>query len=266
MWTKLRINFASATSDDWLKLEQVEFTAENSAGFMNWIEEKKYGLTLYNAFQLLESYKSHCTDEGCIEAQIKVHKSRQDLAYTIFPTYGELSERFVHTETHTKNITVMMESSASIEQMISSAKAVWEGPVLDQTGAVISPPAVSWSGDTLSWGIKVAGTLRVTWTETHDAYVLTLKPREEGNYDPEDLDTAYESTIFATYGTDVENLEIDLPDLSGNCKGGVSFSSGSGDDDDDEDEECVRHVVVVDPCTGEIKDEYDESMACPEAE
>lgn len=265
-WTGLRLNFSASVADrdDWLNLEQVEFTEATSAGFLAWVQEKKFKLTVSNSFSLLEQFKSHCNDEGCLEVQIKVHKSRPDLDYNIFPTYGELSAKFVHTETHTKSITVMMETSTSLDQIISSATAVWEGPVLDITGAVITPPTVSWHGEKLSWARKVAGVLRVTWTESHDAYVLTLKPREEGNYDPENLDTAYESTVFAVHGASVEHLEIDLPDLSGNCQGGVSHNVRPKDDDDKE--KCVRLVVIVDPCSGEVKDQYEEPMACPEAE
>lgn len=269
---KLRINFAMARSDDWLKIEQVEPEDKSFGGFGEWLASMgRVAGSIENAFRLLDRYQSLCTEgDGCFIAELKVHKSRPDLSYSFFQSYGELSGRAVHTEEHTKSITVQMAEEISLEHMPTEFHAVWEGVVLNDTGQHVNPPQIFRTGNVLRWAGVVAGVLRVNWKETHDFYTLTLPPRPGEEYDPNNPETAYQSTVYATFAGNIEIHEVDLPDMSGNCAGGVSYRINSGDDEDDGDdgggdssEDCVRHVVIKD-CTGVI-DEWDEPMTCPGA-
>jgi len=266
------------SGDDWLEIVQPEWEDIDESGFGDWLEANNKtfpqvgGLAYIDAmFKLLAEYRSNCDEDGCLDVELQVHKSREDLPYRLVASWGELSEKYSHETTVTESIDVEMEESTTIQRTLTNqiGSASWDGSVFDAYGNEIEPPPeITLSGSTYSWSQKVIGTLRVKYTERHDAYVLTITPRESGEYDPENPETAYESTVRAFWqdadgDPHVETHEVDLPDLTGNCgSANINVSIGPGDDDD---EQCVRHVIVVDPCDStKIIEEYDEPMECPE--
>ena len=269
LYTKLRINRAEpglADSGDWLRIEQPEWVEPSTSDFINWLKSEGKGQSAETLFLYWAQFRSMCEQDGALTVELQVYKSRQDLVYGASVSYGELSERYVHTASHKKSVTVERSASLDLQvQIVGPVIAVWESAVYGLDGSSINPPpVVSVQGSVLSWGGReVSGVLRLGFTEEHDAYTVTIMPREPGEYEVDDLDSAYQSTFFAVWGGGVEGHDIDLPDMDGYCGGG---SSVVVDPDDPDDEECVRHNILFDPCTMEVIREWDEPIVCPENE
>lgn len=258
------------SGDDWIRIEQPDWKEPPAGGFFDWLKLLNKELSLATVLEYQAEYNSHCEEDGCLTVEIQVHKSRRDLQYAAHVSFGELSERFVHTTTHQSSEIVQKADLLALDvDTVGGVDAAWEGPVFDVMGnQVTPPPSFTVSGSTLQWNIKVSGVIRVKYTEQHDAYTLTIIPRKSGEYEAGDIEGSYQSTFFATWAEGVEVHEIDLPDMGGNCRGmgeRVIIDRDPNDPDDPDgtdDETCYKHVVLVDPCTGEIKDEWDEVVPC----
>jgi hypothetical protein len=287
-FTTLRINrvepdLADQFEGDWLRIEQPEWSTPPDGGFLDWLQQNNQQLrndqirndqinnellNLASINQYFSVYKSSCMDDGSLEVEIQIHRSRLDLAYTLTTSYGELSDRFVHTAAHKESRTIEGESSLDLQQQIVGALlTTWEGPVYGMDGIqILPPPPISVQGSVLSFGRKVVGVLRLAYSEQHDTYILTVEPRPAGEYEADNIEAAYQATVIAIWGGgQIESHDVDLPDMSGNCNGygsGVRVNPDDDDDDDPDGEKCYNHVILVDPCTLEIVDEWDEEVAC----
>lgn len=267
-FTTLRINRSqpdAASSGDWLRIEQPEWREPSTADFIAWLKAEGKGQSAETLFLYWAQFRSMCEDDGSLTVELQVHKSRPDLPYNASASHGELSDRYIHQASHKKSVTVETADSLDLlAQVIGSVSAVWESAVFAADGAEINPPpAITVTGSVLSFGREVSGVLRLSYTEEHDAYTLTITPRAVGDYETEDIDGAYESTFFAVWAGGVKNHEVDLPDMDGYCGGGSG--SVAINPDDPNEEQCVRHNILIDPCTKEIIREWDEAIPCPDA-
>lgn len=265
-FTTLRINRAEpeigGLSGDWLRVEQPEWPKQPAGGFLAWVTATGKGISLNTISEYFAQYSSHCEDDGCLTVEIQIHRSRPDLPYEANASYGKLSEKYIHQGSFKESRTVEKTASLDLEvQIVGKVSAYWEGSLFGIDGVKVeSPPAIQVNGSVLSWGIELSGVLRVSYTEEHDAYTLTIVPREAGEYEPGSLENAYESTVFAVWAGGVETHEVDLPDMDGNCRAG---ERGIVDPDDPADDQCVRHNILVDACDLSIIREWDEVIPCP---
>lgn len=249
---------------DWLRLEQPEWLSPPDGGFFGWLLSSDKGLSLETLQEYWSTYKSFCNDDGVLEVEIYVYRSRLDLEYILKADHGELAEGAVGTADRVRYVPVQMVDSIELDVPVEGdITTSWEGPVSDQNGDEIEGPERTIAGQKISFPFKVAGTLKVSFTEVRVVHILTITPRTGEDVDPERPSTAYQSTVRAFWGLgQYEEHEVDLPDMSGNCN--RDSGSTSGGDSGGDDEDCVRRVLLVDPCTLDIKDDYTESMACPE--
>jgi len=250
-------------SEDWLEIVQPEWPEPPDGGFLGWLLQTGKGLTLATVQEYFGQYKSHCADDGSCEIEIQVHRSRPDLDYAITASYGDLSEKFLHTGEHIYSMDVDQTDSIDLErEIVGGVSASWEGEVIAEDLSFINPkPAISQDGSVLSWGVVCTGTLRLKYAEEHDTYILTIVPRTGADVDPNDLETAYQSTVTALYagGRPVRH-EVDLPDMTGYCNGG---SSAIIDPDDPDEGGCYDLYIKRHKCTGEEISRKLVSVPCP---
>lgn len=260
---------AAADSGDWLKIVQPEWAEPPDGGFGEWLAINGYGYSLATLMLYWSKYKSHCLSNGSLDVELEIHKSRPDLAYTLTASWGTLSERSEEGQERTRSITINGQAMVDLEQQVVAVTSLkWEGAVYDLSGAPIIPPAITRTGSLLSWGVEVVGVLRINYAEDHDSYTLTIEPRERGEYDENDIASAYESTVIAIYSGTTETHEVKLPRMSGNCTLRTAMSSGDGDDDDGDepgDGDCYDLYQRKHRCTGEVLSERRVKVPCPGA-
>jgi hypothetical protein len=254
---------------DWLTIVQVPYKKPSmmGSGFTDWVNDNDYGLDLGSMFERAAQYQSACEEDGRLTIELQVRTSRSELSYTLKATHGALSAKMKHTAKRQESVVVSQATELDLgTTLVGSATASWEGEVIGFDGSVLSPaPAIAQTDSLLSWDDEVyAGSVRLSYTESYDAYTLTITPRAAGDYEPDDPEGAYSSTVFAVWGGGVETLEIAIPEMEGNCQGGGSSNVVNPDDDDGDGEKCYRHNILVDPCTGEIIKEWDEEIDCPQ--
>jgi len=254
-------------SNDWLRLQQVPYEKPPASGFGSYVDSLARGLAIVTMADLLAKYNSACEENGCLEIEIQVHKSRADLHYTITASYGTLSQQHVNNSTQTKSITVRGEDSINLDHVpTGSVSAEWEGNVIGANGSILNPkPEITVDGLTLSFGQKVVGTIRISYGESHDTYILTIEPRAADAANSDDAESTYQSTVVAVWDGGIEVLEISLPGGldDGNCQGGGNSIVAINDDDE---EKCIRLIEVRDPCTEELTSSREEEIDCPEEE
>jgi hypothetical protein len=245
---------------DWLRIEQPAWPEEEEGGFAKWLQDNNKGLSLDTYEEYFSKYKSKCAEGGTLDIPLQIKKSRADLQYSLRASYGVLAQGLDETSEHATSVTIKGEKSHDLSEAVQGdVTASWEGEVFAEDGAPLTPPPkITQDGSVLDWGVIATGTIRLSYSESHDSYTLTITPRE--NADPKDRKSAYQSTVFAAWSGGVETHEVELPEMTGNCSG-----NGNKTDDEDKKENCVRHCILVDPCTKEIIREWDESIACPEA-
>lgn len=250
---------SSVSSDDYLRLEQAPWLEAPDGGFLEWMTDNDLGLSLETLQEYWSTYKSFCGDDQVLEIEIYVYRSRIDLPYTLTASYGELSEGAVGSAPRTVYENIGMASSHQLDvETDSGITASWQGEVFDNSGTSIAAPVINQLDNTLSWSEEVVGTLQLQYDEVRTVHILTITPRDNEDIDPENPDSAYESVVRAFWAGDYQELEVELPDMSGSC-GGAGNTSSSGDE-----EQCVRKRIVVDPCTLEVKSTTTEAMVCPE--
>ncbi|MDX9896853.1 MAG: hypothetical protein RBS34_15495 [Desulfofustis sp.] len=248
--------------------------------------------------QFWEEFKSLCNEEGEFTAEIWVHKSADDLPYRLDATRGRwlYDEPQGADDQKTQQLAIRQESSTRIdgENVQRIICAQWEGNVYDELGAQIIPrPRIQVDTEThvLSWGRPVTGTLRVVYLVEYDVWYLVISPRTatgdsvgsyagEGGegaggssndgsgyglavcteaYDEDQPGGVYAATVYGVYAGGIEELEVETPDLTGNCRGG-----GGDDDDDDEEPECYKLKIKYHKCTGEKISEDLIRVPCPD--
>lgn len=251
----------SEKSVDSLRIEQEPWPDEPEGGFGHWLQEQGKGLSLDTYDEYYAQYKSWCSDDGKLEVKINVIKSRSDLPYTLKASYGVLSPAIDETSDHSESVTVKSTDTYETNQNVDGKiTASWEGPVLAEDGSTLANnPKISQNGSSLDFGTKVTGTLNLKYADNHDHYTLTITPRDDA--DPKKRETAYQSTVYASWSGPVESLEISLPSMTGNCSksGGTKKDDGNGNDGG-----CVRRILVVDGCKAEKISERIENIECPE--
>lgn len=250
------------TSGDWLALSQAEWGDVSAEGFYSWAAENGTELSIANYQEYYQTYQSMCTEDGHLDVEIQVRTSRADLNYVITASYGELTGPMVETSGITESLTVDGESSVDLQALaMGMVSARWEGAVYDIAGAQIVPaPEIEVEGSVLSFGQEVVGVLRLSYTEQYDTYILTIQPRESGDYDADDDSTAYQSTVIAVWSGGIESLDVDLPDMTGNC-GGSNLVVDP--DDDDDDYQCYDLYVTRNKCTNEVLKKELKRVKCP---
>lgn len=252
----LRIGYVSPdayadTGEDWLRLEQPPWPERPAGGIFAWLREQGKELTTATILEYQEQYRSQCDDDGTLEVQIYVYRSREDLEYKISASYGELSDATMDQADVVDYVDIGMESSYSIDTVPDgSVSASWEGPVYAADGSLITPPpSIAVAGQVLSWGVVCLGQLKVQYRAVRRVHILTLTPRTGADVDTENRETLYKSTVTAFYGVgQYEQLEVDLPDLSGYCNGRTGSTSI---DDDDDEATCYDLYIKYHRCTGE---------------
>jgi hypothetical protein len=256
---------ASNESNDWLRIEQPAWEEAPADGFREWAVASGKELSFDSISESLAEYNSNCEEDGSLTVEIQIHRSRTDLNYSISASYGELSATYVHNSSTQESVTVSKDTSIDLGvQIVGSVSASWEGKVYGADGSVINPsPAIEADGSVLSWGEdEVSGVLRLGYTSEYDAYTLTITPRKAGEYEADDPEGAYQSTIFAVWVGGTESHDVDLPDMSGYCGGGSNLNVNP---DDPDSATCYDLYVKRHKCTNEIISKELKSVACPEA-
>lgn len=249
-------------TSDRLWIVQPEWPEAQDSGFIAWVRALGIGMSINNIGSLLSRYKSHCGDaDGSLEVEIQIHRSRPNLDYVATASYGDLAAGVLQLVDIKQSVTFDGKSEVDMERLfVGQVSAVWEGPVYDLAGGLVSPPpSVRVDGSKLVTGLEVVGSLRISATIEYYLHILTIMPRPEGDYDPADRDTAYQSTVMAIYSGKVETHDVDLPDMTGNCQGGVAGKANP----DDGDGGCVRLVKVAHPCSGQVVEQWTEKIPCP---
>lgn len=251
-------------TDDWIEIRQPDEKDLPAAGFDAWSAKQGFMVTVDNILTMFENYQSACEDDGCLTVEIQVHKSREDLAYTLTRTYGELSGRFKHTKDVTKSVLIEAKASLDLKSLVADGKvdARWEGDVFDAAGdPLLPPPTPELVGGILDFGQEVVGSLRHKYTEKYDTYTLTINPRKEGDYDPENPESAYEASVVALWEGEPVTHSVELPEMKGSCGGSTIVNPD--DEDDPDKEKCYKRVVTVDPCDVRNNEEDLEQIPCP---
>lgn len=284
-FNSLRLAFRNGASGsgDWLRVEQPEIKSPGSESFISWALANDKEITLATVAQYLEEFSSACNEDGSCEIELEVHKGRPDLPYVFRESYGELSARYVHTTKHKTSVAIGGESEIELDYyVVGAVKAFWEGPVFAMDGTELVPkPAIVHAAPgarTLSVlateePVKVVGVVRLEFTEQHDAYVLTIHPRPKGEYEEDDPEGAYQSSVIAFWDGGYQLHEVDLPEMKGYCSGNSGSvrvdpdEDGDGEDDgdgtgEDGQERCYKHIVLMDPCTQKVINEWDEEVPC----
>ncbi len=233
------------------------------SGFNDWLADNGFGLSIDNLPEQMEKYGSQCEeDTGDLKVTIKVQKSRSNLGYSIRASYGTLSQPTISESSVDESFDVDGADELDLGMVITTGTtAEWEGDVVDASGSFLNPlPTITITGNVASFGEEVTGTFRLSGGTVSDEYVLAITPRTQYTYDESKPETAYQSTVAATWGGGVETLVVTMPDMSGNCLEEVWGGEVTVDPDD---EECIRLIEVRNPCTGELISTREESIPCP---
>lgn len=220
-------------TDDWIEIEQVGDVGGKSDWMTKWLSENPVtsGSTttldaVIGRINSMHNYWSDsCGDDDCIEVELEVHKSRDDLDYDLVASYGELSAKSKSPKQKIERIEIDGEESYTLKtEAQGQISAEWDAGAVGEisegvTQALASPPVPVQDGQTLSFGRRMWGTLMLKYTASPDTFFLTLVPREEGEFDPEEPKSAYASTVRAVWAGEPVKKEIDVPDIDTSCPG-----------------------------------------------
>lgn len=256
----------STATDDWLEIEQAPWPEEPTGGFAGWAATEGKEISEETLLEYSEIYAPQCAGDGILEVELWVYLSRPDLAYALTASYGELATQPIKaTGEHTYSETIEQTDHLDLErEIVGTITAKWEGKVIGEDLSYIDPPTISQDGSVLSWGVVCTGTLRLSYAEEHDTWFLSIAPRPSGEYDPEDIETAYQSTVIAVFtGGDPVTHEVDLSIIGDDCPSyGVSWQT----DDDDEEGDCYDLHIKYHQCTGEEISRELVSVPCPQTD
>jgi len=232
-----------------LRLEQETWPSEHPGGLTGWLAEQGRQPSVWNLFDLYAEYQAGCNGKGRIETTIHVLKSRPGLPYSLATSAGELSgpKRLWFDITKTVAVDLEQDIDLAREGFETVAHVSWAGPVFDAAGRRVPPPALAVSGARITVAVKVIGTLTVAGRGRRDDWTLTMP-------------AGGRAEVMAVYSGKVERLTVEPPPVSG-CSGGVAFTvDGSGGGRD----ECVKRVIEVDACSGEVLSDTVEPAPCDE--
>lgn len=247
--------------DDWLRLSQEPWPEKDGVGFVDYLRENQQNPNPIDMWAVYDQYLSDCKGDGSFDTTIIVETSRRDLPYKLTASWGELSVKKIVSGTDDRSYSITsFTKSYSIDARYSSTSSIeWEGEVFIAGGESITPPAITNTDGLLTWDIECLGTIRISGTEEHDEYTLTVSPRD-GEY--EDVRNAFDSTARAFWTDSMATLAIAQPAIVGSCTEGgavtVDPEDGAGED------ECVRRIIEVGLCDGEVKNDYTEPIPCKE--
>jgi hypothetical protein len=267
----------SGSLDAWLRLEQPDWPPKGTEGWAAFLlaHGKDPGVPIPAAeyVALWDEWVTECrSDEGgCIVTEIWVHKGPADLQYRLEASHGTLGRRMVEETTHVESVQINLESSYEFREsnVTRIVSASWEGAVYGEDGSVLhKKPSYTFINGVFTFyeidtstPLKVFGMLRITYRMGYDKYVLTIPARDEGEYDTQGNEAAYQSTVMAFYDGKVESMDVDLPDLSGTACGNYSQTYMTVDDDDEGD--CYKLYLKVHKCTGEEISRELKQVPCP---
>jgi len=268
------------SGDDWISIDQPEWVTKNAANFATWLATQETDGTMADTVNLYEQYRSECNGDATLDVEIRVYKSTSDLEYTLTATKGDLSDKsIVEDDYETETIAVQCASTHDLGKPINDiAAACWIGPVYDSTGSPISGPEIEYEGSVLDFGESVWGSLKIKYGTEYDEYTLTIDPQEEetetegsgtlcdssqfedddDDDDDEDVTENYESTVIAWWAGPPASHEVELPDMIGNCTGGVAVTITSGEGDD----RCYKKIITVGRCSGQVLNTRYEEISC----
>lgn len=236
-------------TSDWLRLEQEPWPSDNPGGFTGWLADQGRQPSVWNLFDLFAEYAAGCNGKGKVETTIHVMTSRPDLPYSLAVTAGELTGpvRAMTDVDATVNVDLDTVIDMTRQGIGTVTAALWQGPVFDESGNRTAPPDVTVHGAAVAVARPVIGVLLVRGRGRRDDWTLTM-------------DHDLEVTVMAVHGGRVERLPVSPPRTSG-CSGGVSFEV-TGRDRGGGQEKCVRRIIEVDLCSGEVLSDTTEPAPC----
>lgn len=259
-------------TDDWIEIEQIDREVSGRDWLTTWLKENPPSTTSHSLDTAISringmhaAWAASCSDDDCIEIELEVHKSRTDLDYDLTASYGELSEKFKAPKDKIETVEIDGDESYTLKTEVNGAiTAEWEGDVVGEmtegvTQILDQPPAIIQDGQTLNFGRRVWGTLSLKYTASPDTWFLTLEPREAGDYDQEDPESAYASTVRAVWAGEPVSHEVDIPTIDTACGG----SSVVIDPDDPNAGRCYDLKVTRHKCTNDIISEELVQVPCP---
>jgi len=172
----------SGENNDWLTITQPPWEEPPAGGFAAWAQEQELSVSIETLGEYTERYNSQCSEDGHLDVEIQVRKSRPDLDYTISASYGELSTEIDEYDENAKSVEVKEESSIDLNtELFGKLFAKWEGPVYGPDNTQIVPaPDIEDDKSVLSFlvdgeEVEVSGTLRLSYTEKYDLYRASCK-------------------------------------------------------------------------------------------
>ena len=168
---------------------------------------------------------NRCTDNEMI-ADIYAYPYEVDLNYTMFSSYGTLSERIQETITKKDIISVSLDNTVSLEYPAQQIFGLeWEGVVYDFEGAEVSTDNFTWlfiAPDKIKFNKKVYGSLKVFYEVERHTYSLTVVMREDA------IENKFSSVVYAVYYDGLVYHKVEVPEGAEESEGGSLYNCGYG--------------------------------------
>lgn len=238
-----------------LIMEQEPFPDMSSRNFLDYVSEQGIQLTAENSGAVYQRFISQCDDDDeSFTARIIIRTIPRDLPYTFEVTSGEVGPRLREEIDSTKRVTFELENSAQLNKIVTDITgAEWEGPILNQLGERVEAPEITIdniSGFNVLLNQEIYGNVNIRMREEYDVYEVKVPRRSDLDADPDNAAGVYDSKAVAVWNGNVTELTIEVPELIGNCQGGINVQVPD-DDPDDEDFDCFDLEITYNRCTGE---------------
>jgi len=201
----------------------------------------------------------NCKDEKLI-VKVKARPCPFDLNYSLEPSIGSFSEKTFEIDNFAKSYDIRLEDHLTLDIAVESApSAGWEGNVYNIQGERISPPVISWDDEetTFIWNEPVVGVIRVSCMEKYYMHLLEIPKRNDSA-----TTSAYDCTVLGFYENNVTTLNVDIEDDSSCIPDSVEIIDPDDDEPEEPTEMCIVIVSEIDYCTGEVLDEWEETIMC----
>lgn len=248
-------NDTSSDSDNLIKLEKEEWSSYigkvTKSQFVKYLRS-----LLYGDGDDYEELDCGLTGNDLI-LFVYAFPAYADLNYTLYTSYGLLSEasREIYEEEEIINISLAKTASTSyfVDTVISLE---WIDDVYDSNGEIVTPPNYTIDSSDISLDSSVYGSFKIKYTVVRDTYVLNISPRDEAEQD------LFGAVVYAVYSNGLNYLEIDQPDnldeiATGEYACGWSTQGSiTGQDDDPYDSPSnhnAHRMTRIDYCSGEIQ-------------
>lgn len=179
------------------------------------------------------------------------------LNYRMFASWGALSDRMVEMLELEELIQFRLTTEERTDHPVRSLlSVVWEDECYGPAGEIVSPPALTFSGNAVSCGQAVYGTARVRYSCERHTYVLNAPRREMA------IEDHFSAVVAGVYDGGLAVLVVEPPpgieafesDPEARCGSGFT---GHGsvtwpDDDDPVEASPSNRETVVDYCTQKV--------------